>query len=99
MCFWVVKQGFLGVFLGGLAPLIEMYSGTTIPSGITLDITNLEFFGIINIARAYFHLSLKPFVVECHLYIDPFGFYLGGAVQVSPGMNVLGFSSALEVKT
>jgi len=42
-----------------------------------MDITNLKFFGIINIARAYFHLSLKPFVVECHIYIDPFGFFIG----------------------
>ena len=54
-----------------------MYDGTEIPSGVSMDITNLEFFGIINIARAYFHLSMSPFVVECHIYIDPFGFYIG----------------------
>ena len=42
-----------------------------------MDITNLKFFGIITIARAYFHLSVDPFVVECHIYIDPFGFYIG----------------------
>jgi hypothetical protein len=43
-----------------------------------MDITNLEFFGIITIARAYFHLSLSPFIVECHLYIAPFAFMAGG---------------------
>jgi hypothetical protein len=59
---------------------IEMYSGTVIESGLSFDITNLEFFGIINIARAYFHITMSPFVVECHIYIDPFAFKIGDFV-------------------
>jgi len=43
----------------------------------------LEFFGIIKIRRAFFHLSVDPFVVECHIYIDPFAFMVGDVELLS----------------
>ena len=58
---------------------VKMYSGNEIASGFKVDIVNLNFFKLINIRKALFHLIPDPenFSLEVKVFIDPFAFKIG----------------------
>ena len=57
--------------------------GTEIKAGLKIDIVDFNFFNIINVARVYLHVQYWPPMLECHIFIDPFGFKIGGTVVLS----------------
>jgi len=62
-------------------------------AGILVDIEYLTLFGIMMFRKAYFHFCPDPFLLEVHLFIEPFEFgdllsitgITAGASAVSPG--------------
>ena len=43
-------------------------------AGILVDIEYLTLFGIMMFRKAYFHFCPDPFLLEVHLFIEPFEF-------------------------
>ena len=62
---------------------ITTRGGTEIKAGLLIDIEDFNFFSIIKLRRVYIHVSFLPPGLEVHIFIDPFGFEIGGVVVLS----------------